>query len=331
MVKHLRALGRLAKIVSAIGKATWRVTAQKPDDAELTRIQQKLYKDIKNIMSLNVELNETQAKLETKRPAWYLANHTSYGDIVVMGASIRGVFSGKGEILTWPLVRYVARAANYIGLRRHRKYNPQSRAKLINNFNAGNNAVTFPEATIPGPEPDRGVVTGDEVYMFHAGLLSIVFNEAGEDKKGNRVELDAEIAKNLCVQGMAIKVKEVDGQEGAHENRDLRQVYTGHNKGNMLTQLWQLLGTKEMTVELTPLPIVQAKDFPDHFTLANEVQRRIASIVSPDQEIVYPALLPGQDPETRGSPRPMPPPYDKDNTLAVITALKPAKKDIKPE
>ncbi|MCB9991596.1 MAG: hypothetical protein H6867_09575 [Rhodospirillales bacterium] len=104
---------------------------------------------------------------------------------------------------------------------------------------------------------------------------------------------------------MAIKVIEVNGQGGAHENLDLRKAYTGHDKKGMLAQFWRLLTTKEMTVELTPCPVLAAKDFKDHFELVNEAHRQVAAVIAPDQTMVYPALIPGQDPEKRKAPRPI--------------------------
>ena len=234
MEKHWKAMTRLVRAMGILAKATWDIAVKKPEGEALASVQQKFYDDLKDLMSIRIVFNEAAAPLERKRPVMYAANHTSYGDFIVLGAALRGTFAGKGEILTWPLIRHLAKAANYIGLRRSKEFNPQSRAKIINNFNAGSNTIIFPEATIPEPEPARGVVTGDEVYLFHAGLLSLMFGEAGVDKEGREVRLNKDVAADICCQAIAIKVKEVNGQSGAHEDPELRKAYTAHDRHNML-------------------------------------------------------------------------------------------------
>ena len=314
MIRNLRGLFRLARIGGVVAKAIWNILIKSPQGADLPKAQQKVYDDFRKVMNIKIVFNEAAAPLETKRPTWYLANHTSYGDFIVLGAAAQGTYAGKGEILTWPGVRELARAVNYIGLRRSREFNDQSRAKIINNFNEGYNMMMFPEATIPESEPDRGVVTGDEVYMFHAGLLPIIFGEAGIDKCGTKVKLDKKIADNVCVQAVAIKVIEVEGKKNAHEDPELRKAYTAHDKTGMLAQFWRLLTTKEMTVELTPLPVLEPKNFKDHFALTNEAHRQVASVIAPEQKTVYSAIIPGQDASKR-KVQPIAPPPD---TVGII-------------
>jgi len=300
-----RATTRLARMLGVFAGAMWNIAVKKPTGDALVATQEKFYNDLKDILGIKIIFNEKAAKLEQGRPAWYVAPHASYYDFIVLGAALRGTFAGKGEILTWPAVRQLAMAAKYIGLRRDKKFNDQSHAKLIKNFNAGNNTIMFPEATIPAPEPARGVVTGDEVYRFHGGLLSIMFGKTGIDKQKNEVRLQPEIADKLVAQAVAVRLVEADGKAGSHADPEFRKNYTAHHKGGMLSQFWALMKVESMTVELSPQPVLEAKNFKDHFALANEAHRQIAAVIAPGQTMAYYALLPGQDPAKRKPPEPI--------------------------
>src|SRR5690606_35787115 len=96
-----------------------------------------------------------------KQQTWYVANHISNADFLALGAKLDGTFAGKGDILKWPVVAQMARAIKYIGLRRSSEYNAESRAKLVKNFNDGQNAIMFPEGTTSD---------GSKVHLFRAAL-----------------------------------------------------------------------------------------------------------------------------------------------------------------
>lgn len=239
-----------------------------------------IYNTMRSIMGYKVEFNKSSAPIVKDKPVWFVANHMSVDDFIALGSSVDGTFAGKGDILKWPVAAQMARAVNYIGLRRHRDFNPQSRAKIIKNFNAGYNTIMFPEAT---------TTPGDKVYLFRAPLLSILFGEKGVDKMGAEVSLE----RDVVVQPIAIRVKTMEGQD-ALNNDTLRSKYTCHLIKGDLKGAWARMKNRGVTLELTVLPALNPKDFADERALINAAALSVASMLSPGQTTFEKAEIPGQ-------------------------------------
>ncbi len=81
------------------------------------------------------------------RPVLYVANHTSYLDVFVLGAILRGAFVAKSEVASWPVFGALARLQNTLFLER----NPGRAAEQVRALRArlvtGQNVIVFPEGT----------------------------------------------------------------------------------------------------------------------------------------------------------------------------------------
>ena len=208
-MRNLRAAGRVLGglcllpflLLGVVGQA---ITG--PITKDYSKIPTLLYKSLKNLFGMKVEFNNNSAPLETKKPTWYVSNHMSIADFIVLGSALKGTFAGKGDVLLWPGIAQIARSLKYIGIRRvskdhpdFEKYHKQTIGKIMTNFNKGFNTIMFPEGT---------TTDGKEVHLFRAGLISMLYENEGLDKKGNKVTLDEEVV----VQPLAIRVKEVEGK-----------------------------------------------------------------------------------------------------------------------
>jgi 1-acyl-sn-glycerol-3-phosphate acyltransferase len=195
----------------------------------------------------------------------------------ILGSKLPGSFVGKGEILKVPLLAQFAKSAKFIGIRRKSKYNAESRGKLIQAFNGGQNTIMFPEAT---------TTDGDKVYLFHAGLMTLLFGDKAVDKKQRDVALKNEVV----VQPVAVQVKSVNGQD-ATNNPDLRYLYSMRNEGKFLKRLWKRFQVKNITLELTAFDALNPKDFakagatPEDLAkdLANAAACKVAEVINPGQ------------------------------------------------
>ena len=305
MLKNIKAAARLAGVITVglplvAAMAVLQGFIIGPILRNHNTIPKMFYQLLRGFTGIRIEFNKAagSAPIETKRPTLFVGNHTSYGDFLVLGGALRAVFAGKGELLTIPGLRQLMMIGKYIGLRRDKKYNDESIGKIIRNFNRGNNTAMFPEATIPSPEPDRGVNPGEEVYMFHEGLFAVVKGAqgkikgkklgVGEDKlpvfELKNIQLKPEIAAKICVQPIAITVK---------DKAQLEDYTLAHNKG-ALSLVWKML-KNDVTVEVTAFPVLEPKNFATHRDIANEAHRLIASKVNPNQTQVWPAFIPGRD------------------------------------
>jgi 1-acyl-sn-glycerol-3-phosphate acyltransferase len=237
-----------------------------------TLIPNMVYNTMRKLIGIKIEFNEASAKLEKDKPTWFVANHMSMADPFVAGSALNGNFVGKGEILKWPVVGQLALAMKFIGVRRSREFNPESIGKIAKSFNKGENVIMFPEGTTND---------GSRVDRFRAGLISMLYGEKGVDKNGREVKLE----KDVVVQPIAIRVKDVEGQS-TQDNPELRAYYSRFDEDNMLKRIWNRMATKTMTIEVTVFPAMNPADYKDQFELINAAHKQVQQTVAPDQREV---------------------------------------------
>ncbi|MEZ0226903.1 MAG: 1-acyl-sn-glycerol-3-phosphate acyltransferase [Alphaproteobacteria bacterium] len=273
-----------------------------------TTIPTLIYKGLGKLLGVKVAFNKASAPIDKKQRTWFVANHQSIIDFVVLGSTLNATFAGKGDLLKQPFIAQMARAVKYIGLRRSAEYNDQSRAKLINNFNDDYNAIVFPEAT---------TTPTNKMALFRAPLFTVLFGEKGKTKEGKVVSLD----KDVVLQPVAIKVKTVNGQD-ATDRPDLHDCYNMYNEDNTLKRIWRRLKIKEMEIELTAFPAMKPVDYQDAEPSAkdkelpnakelagakaiiNDAALKIASVVNPGQTTFEKAAIPGQPAAKPAAPTP---------------------------
>lgn len=277
----LRATAGVALLLPIVAATALQGFVVGPLTGNYTTIPNAIYKTMGKLFGFKYEFNKASKPVEKDKQTWFVANHMSIADFIVLGSTLDGTFAGKGDILKWPAVSAMARAVKYIGLRRSKEFNPQSRAKIIKNFNKGFNTIMFPEGT---------TTPGKTVALFHAGLITLLFGEKGTDKEGKEVALE----KDVVVQPVAIRVKEVAGQN-AIGNDDLRNLYSMYDDDNTLRRIWRRMQIKNMTIELTAFEPLKPADFKDAKDLINNAALSIASVVNPGQTTFEKAKIPGQN------------------------------------
>jgi 1-acyl-sn-glycerol-3-phosphate acyltransferase len=81
-------------------------------------------------------------------PCVVVANHLSYLDIVVLGASVPAVFVAKSDMAAWPFLGRPARAAGTLFIDRTNRFLlPSALAAITRVLDRGGNVVVFPEGT----------------------------------------------------------------------------------------------------------------------------------------------------------------------------------------
>jgi 1-acyl-sn-glycerol-3-phosphate acyltransferase len=281
-VRVARVTRRLLTIAAAVPVMLGAVAAQAlvagPIFKNYSTIPNGVIKLARRLMGLKVVFNEVSAPVVKDQPTWFVANHLSTADPFVLGDKLNGTFAGKGELLKSAWIAPIVKAVKYIGLRRSKEFNPQSRGKIINNFNEGNNLVMFPEATTSD---------GMTVKMFHAGLITALFGEKGVNEEGQEVRLK----KDVVVQPVAIRVLEVDGKN-AIRNKKLMGAYTREYGESPLHRVFERLSHKKITVEVTTLPPLNPADFADARALINHAAQDVANVVNPGQTTFEKAVIP---------------------------------------
>lgn len=286
MNKNIRATLRTAAALIAtpgiLGLSALQGLVVGPLTHNYTVIPKLIYKTLGKIFGYKIVFNEASAPLVKDKSAWFAPNHISNADFIIAGSALNGTFAGKSDIQKWPIIAQIARSTKYIGIRRKSQYNPETRGKIVRNFNDGRNTITFFEGT---------TTDGKEVGLFRAALPELLFEGAATDKKNRPVALK----KDVVVQPIAILVKSVNGQD-AVGNDGLRGLYTMRGERKTLRRIWKRFQLRETTIELTAFPPLDPKDFPKGkegaMALANKAAQDIASVVNPGQTTFKKAEIP---------------------------------------
>ncbi len=90
---------------------------------------------------------EYEGELHTSRPTVYVANHTSYLDVFVLGAKLPGAFVAKSEVASWPVFGNLARLQNTLFLERKSQRAATQIEQVRDHLNEQSNIILFPEGT----------------------------------------------------------------------------------------------------------------------------------------------------------------------------------------
>ncbi len=283
ITRGFRAAGRAIKGIGLVTGLLWNIYAKRPDDEKIKQLSHKFYNDLADLFGIKITFNSASVPIENENLTWYIANHMSIADFIVLGSVLKnGTFAGK-EL---GIPEKLQKIAKYIGIPRVNKDHPEfalnnqkTMGRIVQNFNQGQSTIMFPEGT---------TTDGSHVALFRAGLLNALFDGQGLDKDANPVALEGDVK----VQPIAIKVADVEGKN-VDMRPELRHYYSHYTSDNTLSRIWTRLATKSITIELTVFPAMDPKDYADGKELANEASGLIRAIVAPDQKTVEKAKIPG--------------------------------------
>ncbi len=99
----------------------------------------------------------------SRQSALLVSNHISWLDIIVIGQYLPASFVAKSDILSWPVIGYLARQGGTIFIHRGDKKHIKTTAeKMLWLLKQNSNIIAFPEGT---------TTNGDDVLNFHASLF----------------------------------------------------------------------------------------------------------------------------------------------------------------
>lgn len=99
----------------------------------------------------------------------YVSNHTSWLDILVLGATVDARFVSKAEVAEWPLIGWVARLGRSVFVSRSRGRTGTEAQELRARLEAGDSLVLFPEGTTSD---------GARVLPFRSSFFSVAGSAA---------------------------------------------------------------------------------------------------------------------------------------------------------
>jgi lyso-ornithine lipid O-acyltransferase len=185
-------------------------------------------------------------------PTLYIANHSSYLDIPVLGTLVPGSFIAKSEVGSWPLFGLLAKLQRTVFVdRAARTKTHEQRDSIAGRLQAGGNLVLFPEGTSSD---------GNRTLPFKTALFSVASTRIGDSQ--------------LTVQPVSIAATHLDGMPLGHHWRSL---YAWFGDMELPPHLWRLVqaGKLDVTVEFhEPVTLAQ---FSSRKALADFCWKRVAA------------------------------------------------------
>ncbi len=127
------------------------------------RFAQTYWHGVARILGLKLRV---VGELAAARPALFISNHSSWVDIVALGAVLPGCFVAKGDVATWPVISWVARLGRTIFVSRARDTVAKEQRELEGRLAAGDNIILFPEGTTSD---------GNRVLPFSSAFFTLAF------------------------------------------------------------------------------------------------------------------------------------------------------------
>ena len=212
----------------------------------------------------------------------FVSNHSSYADISIIGAHIRGCFVAKAEVAKWPLFGICAKLSRTVFVDRRARYARAQAEEMKRRFQKGDRLIFFAEGTTSD---------GNRVLPFRSSLFATA-----------EIEVNGRPVK---VQPVSIAYTRLDG---IPMGRHFRPFFAWYGDMDMFSHLWGIVGLGRSTVVLEFHKPVTIRDFPDRKALAAYCQAVVAAGVSSAiSGRPQPVTLPnGKKPEVPAAPAPQP-------------------------
>lgn len=156
------------------------------------------------------------------RPTLFICNHSSYLDIMVLGALIRGSFVAKAEVARWPFFGLLAKLQRTVFVDRRTRNAGAHHGRLRQRLAAGDRLILFPEGTSSD---------GNRTLPFKSALFAAAGTSVGD--------------RPVTVQPVSITCTALDGMP---LGRRFRSIYAWYGDMHLLPHLWSLVGLGRLTV-----------------------------------------------------------------------------------
>ena len=183
-------------------------------------------------------------------PVFFVCNHVSYLDILVLGATLPASFVAKSEVSGWPLFGFLSRLQNTIFIERRSTRAAAQRTQLQRHLDQKQSLILFPEGTSSD---------GLRTLPFKSSLFSVVTDHADE--------------RPLKVQPISLVCTEYNGFPIL---RDEQHLYAWYGDMTLAPHLWDVFKRGDFTVDLIFHTPIATTECPDRKALAALCHARIA-------------------------------------------------------
>jgi 1-acyl-sn-glycerol-3-phosphate acyltransferase len=189
-----------------------------------------------------------QGVIATTPPVFFVANHTSYLDILILGSLLPASFVAKAEVASWPLFGYLSRLQNTLYIERRSTRAAAQRSQLTQHLADKKSLILFPEGTSSD---------GLAVLPFKSSLFSIV------DEAPHAVTIQPVSVTCTAFRGRPLSLVE-------------RDLFAWYGEMTLTPHLWAMFKTGGFTVQVVFHPPVSPDEFENRKMLAAACQEKVA-------------------------------------------------------
>ncbi len=199
-------------------------------------------------IGLSVRVIGTPARRGAKgRPVLFIANHSSWLDIPVLGGALDGCFVSKDDVARWPVIRTIARLGRTVFVSRQRAATGRERDDMRRRLAEGDNLFLFPEGTSSD---------GSRVLPFRTTFFSIA---EGEEKP--------------LIQPVSVVY---DRLGGLPTGRASRPVFAWYGDMDLASHFWRLAQWRGLRATILLHPAIDPALFPSRKLLSQTVWAVVA-------------------------------------------------------
>jgi 1-acyl-sn-glycerol-3-phosphate acyltransferase len=191
------------------------------------------------LLGLNVV---TRGVPSVGRPTLFVSNHTSYLDIEVLGSLLECSFIAKSDMITWPVIGWLARLQRSVFIDRRPTNAGQHAGEVARRLAEGDNLVLFAEGTTSD---------GNRLLPFKSALFKVA-EQAPDDKP-------------LTIQPVSVVATALDGMP---LGRELRPIYAWYGDMALLPHAWRVISLGRLTVVV---------EFHEAFVAAGLTRKQLAA------------------------------------------------------
>lgn len=184
------------------------------------------------------------------RPVIFVANHTSWLDIPVLGSTLRACFVAKSEVGSWPLIGLVARLGRTVFISRTARATRRETQEMRRRLGLGDDLILFPEGTTSD---------GSRVMPFRSAFFAIT-----EPAEGAAAPL---------IQPVSVAY---DRLGGLPAGRTTRPLFAWYGDMDLASHFWRLGRYRGLRVSVLLHPPVDPAAFTNRKALAQAVWRVVA-------------------------------------------------------
>lgn len=200
-----------------------------------------------------------------ERPVIYVANHTSWLDIPVLGAKIYSVFVAKGDVARWPVMGLVSKIGRTIFVSRNKSTTGRERDEMITRLATGDNLILFPEGTSSD---------GSRVLPFMSTFFAIA--KLPRLPRGTPLPPDMPAyppGLTPLIQPISLVYDRLDSLP---VTRSQRTVFAWYGDMDLGPHVWKFLKRRRKRATILLHAPLAPEDFPSRKALANAAWRAVA-------------------------------------------------------